>query len=173
MSLRKPIAFCSFRESRPCTFYWWDSLLFYFTGITFYNFRDRFAIRRPGLFVDIYTYWHRARYGWAPRDTWALHCYLNSTFAGTLEYLADHSFGCPASYVDETNPDNNGFHKWRVDLRRWAHTFSEDPEEKSNAVHINNSSKNHVKQLKEEKRRHANIHAALKELEPVWQDLWD
>lgn len=171
MSLRKPIPFCSFSGYRPFTFYWWNRLLCYLTGITFYGARG-LSMGRPGWFVDIYTYWHRARYGWAPRDTWSLNCYLNSTLAGTLEYLADYSLGCPSDYVDGTN-SNDECHKWTADLRRWAQAFSEDPDEDSNAVSIHDSSKNYTEHLTEEERRHANIHAALKELEPVWQTLWD
>jgi hypothetical protein len=122
----------------------------------------------PGWCRDIYTYWHRARYGWAPRDTWNLDNHLNHVLAGTLDYLADHAHGCPQEYFDESATDNE-CHKWSADLRRWARAFREDPDE----VNIYDRDNNYAQHQAEETRRRQNIHTALKEIEPVWESLWD
>lgn len=172
MSLRKPIPFCSFVSYRPFTQSWWCDLLWYATGVSTshsYAFGDgRIRWRTPGWYSDLYTYWHRARYGWAPRDTWSLDGHLNHVLAGTLEYLADHTHGCPQGYFDVTKPDDE-CHKWNTDLRRWAQAFSEEP----NDVTIYDRNNKYVQQRAEEDRRRQNIHTALKEIEPVWEGLWD
>ena len=172
MSLRKPIPFCSFGSYRPLTRFWWGDLLWYATGVSIshlYAFGDgRTRWRKAGWYSDLHTYWHRARYGWAPRDTWSLDGHLNDVLAGTLEYLADHTHGCPQSYVVAAKPYDE-CREWNTDLRRWAHAFSEDP----NDVAINDRSQNYTQQRAEEERRRQNIHVALKEIEPVWESLWD
>ena len=168
MSLRKPLRFCSFGGYRLFTRYWWNDLLRYITGMTFYNSKWQFELRTPGWCRDVYTYWHRARYGWAPRDTWSLDGHLNHVLAGSLDYLAKHSHGCPQNYFDESNPDNQ-CHKWESDLRRWAQAFSEDPQD----VDIYDRDDNYVRHRAEEDRRRTNLHTALKELEPMWESLWD
>ena len=172
MSLRKPIRFCSFGSYRPLTRFWWCDLLWYATGVSIshlYAFGDgRTRWRKAGWYSDLHAYWHRARYGWAPRDTWSLDGHLNDVLAGTLEYLADHTHGCPQSYVVAAKPYDE-CREWNTDLRRWAHAFSEDP----NDVTINDRSQNYAQQRAEEERRRQNIHVALKEIEPVWESLWD
>ena len=172
MSLRKPIRFCSFGSYRPLTRFWWGDLLWYATGVSIshlYAFGDgRIRWRKAGWYSDLHAYWHRARYGWAPRDTWSLDGHLNDVLAGTLEYLADHTHGCPQSYVVAAKPYDE-CREWNTDLRRWAHAFSEDP----NDVAINDRSQNYTQQRAEEERRRQNIHVALKEIEPVWESLWD
>lgn len=173
--MSKPIAFCSFEGYRRFCLPWWNELLDYCTGIDCRGalfYRDietrRVEFRVPGWCRDIYTYWHRARYGWAPRDTWSLNTYLNNTFAGTLHHLAEHTHSCPHEYCDETAPDNH-CHRWESTLRRWAAAFSECPDD----VDIYDREQNYRQHNAEETRRRENIHTALKEIEPLWDSLWD
>ena len=63
----KPIKFWSFGGYRRFCSAWW---------------RDLFRSCTIGLIYDIKTYWHRARYGWAPRDTWSLDHYLATYWLG-------------------------------------------------------------------------------------------
>jgi hypothetical protein len=177
---RKAIPFCSFGGYRRFCSWWWHDLLWYVTGISVDKYRRemkrpwwRFAaLRRPGWAADIYTYWHRARYGWAPKDTWSLDHYLNGVLAGSLVHLADHSYGTPAGYptLELTEATDATDHvKWEADLKRWARAFSEDPDD----VDIYDASDGYVKQWAEEKRRRDAIHQALREMEPWWDALWD
>lgn len=46
-----------------------------------------------GWFYDLSEMWHRARYGWAPRDAANLSDYLNGVFGGALEAMADGGRG--------------------------------------------------------------------------------
>ena len=119
----------------------------------------------PGWVYDIYAYWHRARYGWAPRDTWSLDSCLNHILAGTLEHLAEHSHGTP--YVTEGTDVDIEFARWAADLRRWAQAFAEAAE----GVHIYDAPE-YTKQRAEEERRQENLHKALREIEPWWEALW-
>ena len=166
MTTRTPIRFCSFGGYRLFSSYWWADLLWYVAGIqisilVYYGVRPRIRWRVPGWCGDLYTYWHRARYGWAPRDTWNLHNHLNRVLAGTLEHLAEHT----SSYAS-TYPSSE---QWQHDLRRWAHAFREDPD----GVDIFDDTDNYVRHAAEEERRRENLHAALKELEPMWESLWN
>jgi len=122
------------------------------------------------------TYWHRARYGWAPRDTWSLDLYLNSVLGGALDHLATHSGGAPTGYgVDapegydvDGNLDTTNFAQWEADLRRWAAAFREAAED----VTIYDAP-TYERQQAEERRRRENLHTALREIEPWWDALWD
>lgn len=168
MSLQKPIPFCSFGGYQRITRYWWANLLWYTTGVSIAHRYAYIRWRTPGWCDDLYTYWHRARYGWAPRDTWSLDGHLNHVLAGTLDHLAEHSHSCAQTYFDASAKDNE-CHKWEAALRRWAQAFSEDP----NDVMIYDRDDNYVQHRAEEERRRKNLHTALKEIEPVWESLWD
>lgn len=172
---KKPLNFCSFGRWRLFCDAWWNDLSWYLVGISWtnsWNLDDKpwwktLRWGLPGWLHDIKTFWHRARYGWAPRDTWSLDYYLNGVLAGALQYLADHNHGAPAGYGSADNVETN-FEKWDSDLRRWAKTFSED----SNDVKIYDKP-NYEKHWAEEKRRREAIHLALREIEPWWDSLWD
>lgn len=169
MSLRKPIPFVSFFGYRPFTRYWWNDVLSYLTGIScISSVFLKPSLRAPGWWTDVYTFYHRGRYGWAPRDTWNLSDYYNHVFAGSLEYLAEYHHGCPPTYYDATNTGNE-CHAWDMTVRRWATAFSESPTD----VAIFDADDDYVKQDAEETRRRENIHTALKEMEPLWDHLWD
>ena len=169
MSLRKPIAFSSFGGYRRFTRYWWNDIFWYLTGITFYSFEWTFDYGLPGWCRDIHAYWHRARYGWAPRDTWSLDGYLNQTLAGSLEYLSEHTDGCPSAYISAEESVDADCDRWEADLRRWALAFSEDPQD----VDIFDVEHGYARHNAEEQRRRHNLHQALKEIEPMWEALWD
>ena len=168
MSLRRSIRFCSLGGYRLFSRYWWNDMLWYVTGVSFYGAEWQFVVGTPGWSRDVYSYWHRARYGWAPRDTWSLDSHLNHVLAGTLDYLADHTHGCPVEYFNETATDHQ-CDQWTDTLHRWAQAFSEDPKD----VDIYDRKANYAQHNAEETRRRTNIHTALKEIEPQWESLWD
>ena len=139
----------------------------------------------PGWCYDIHTFWHRGRYGWAPRDTWSLDHYLNRVLAGSLECLARDSHGVPAGFPEgmeywvppasQEIPDSGSndvdarFKLWQDKLLEWAKAFHEDPDD----VVIYDREDDYVRQRAEEERRRVNLHKALKEMEPWWEGLWD
>lgn len=174
--MKKSIPFCSFGGAKPFCSWWWKDLLWYVVGLklpgthtSYDEWRwDNWHWRRPGWVGDVYYYWHRARYGWSPKDTWSLDSYLNGVLSGSLEHLAEHSHGAPCGYGNPKPGDDTNFEQWDADLRRWATAFGEDPED----VEIYDRP-NYVKQRAEEQRRRDAIHAALRELEPWWDALWD
>src|SRR5690242_439924 len=124
--LKKPIEFCSFGGYRPFCESWWSDLLRWTIGVSWmasYNRHDgqrwfrTLSWRRPGWYVDLYTYWHRARYGWAPRDVWSLDHHLNRVLAGALEHLANTNHGAPVGYGSVDGEGETDFTKWDTDLR--------------------------------------------------------
>jgi hypothetical protein len=176
--LKQAIRFCSFGGARRFCGTWWNNLLYYITGISgeppWSRFHDdelwwqTLTWRRPGWVVDIHTYWHRARYGWAPRDTWGLDGYLNGVLAGSLSHLAENTHGTPAGYPSLTEWGETDHQMWSDDLKRWSKAFSEDPED----VDIYDKP-DYTLHNAEEKRRRDAIHQTLKEIEPWWDALWD
>jgi hypothetical protein len=187
--MRKPIPFCSFGGYRLLCSHWWWDLLDYVVGVDRNRYRElpEYAqwwhwldVGVPGWLRDVRTYWHRARYGWAPKDTWSLDDYLNGVLAGSLAHLAEHTHGTPCGYpmrgdeaaaivADGTWEEMVTDHvRWEADLRRWAHAFSEEP----NDVDIFDKP-DYVRHNAEEKRRRDAIHQALREMEPWWDALWD
>jgi len=174
MNLYKKIQFSSFVGYRRFTRYWWNDILRYMTGLSVYSYQWSFQLYAPGWCKDIYTYWHRARYGWAPRDTFNLDGYLNQVLAGSLEYFAEHTEGCPHSYI-VNNKDNfdAACSQWETDLRRWAQAFSKDPSDVYIEDNKDSSVPIYLQHSAEEQRRRNNLHQALKEIEPVWESLWE
>lgn len=185
-NLRRRRGLCSFGGYRWFCSAWWDDLLWYVTGVSFENFMRYREITRwwqvctwglPGWMRDVHSFWHRGVYGWAPRDTWSLDAHLNAVLAGSLVYLADHSNGAPAGYPSGATrvtgdtldiDDATHFEQWDADLRRWALVFSEDPQD----VAIFDRNDDYKAHRAEEDRRRANLHQALKEIEPWWEALW-
>lgn len=188
--MKKPTPFCSFGGYRRFCDAWWNDLIWYATGVHYalhvsdiYHWWQRWSLDWPGWCRDIYTYWHRARYGWAPRDTWSLDCYLNRVLAGSLAHLAEHSNGAPAAYGErETGDRGDGFvhamdlgdadanfDRWATDLRKAALAFSEDPHD----VDIYDAADGYVRHRAEEERRRANLKVALLWVAEWWEALWD
>jgi hypothetical protein len=170
MNVHKPIPFCTFGGYVRFSRFWWTDLLRYVTGIAVYRVLWEPYITTPGWCSDVYTYWHRARYGWAPRDVWNLDLYLGRTLAATLEQLADASFGCPAGYFDAENTDDE-CHRWKAAVRGWSHAFAEDPRAVELPEH--DSAAGFKRYRAEVKRREKNRRTALKELATVWSNLWN
>src|SRR3954467_1855490 len=130
----------------------------------------------PGWMADVYTYWHRARYGWAPRDTWGLDGYLEKVLGGALDHLADKAHGVPGGYPnpdwdgEEASWDSDaGYAQWQADLHRWALAFRESAE----GVEIYDRADGYVQHNAEEARRNANRETALREMTIWWQALWN
>jgi hypothetical protein len=173
VSYRQPIPLFSSGGYRRFTSFWWGEKLHWTLGLRLRPFRWR----TPGWIRDLYEFWHRGRYGWAPSDTWGLDRYLNGVLAGSLEHLAQHLSGVPAGFLMtnaddtmETNADVDARAKaWEELLLRWAKAFSEDPED----VDIFDTADGYKAHHAEEERRRAAIHQALKEMEPWWEALWD
>lgn len=160
------IRFSSFGGYRWFSSNWWKEVLWYAIGLDMWS-ELRVTRSSPGWCQDIYTFYHRGRYGWAPRDTWSLDIYLNRVLAGSLTDLAEHTHGCPSRYFDASATDNE-CHRWRAELRRWALAFREGAQD----VDIYDHDNNYAAHKAEEDRRSANLHQALKEIEPMWESLW-
>ena len=195
----KPLDYTSFGGwGSPWGLYFWNDISHWVIGLQFYpnyaaeisGYRFRWGI--PGWCYDAYTFWHRGRFGWAPRDTWSLDTHLNHVLAGTLEHLAYHSHGVPAGYgfpggaaeeaameasvqvqagvqhMPEDLTVDARFLQWQAKLLEWAKAFSEDPQD----VDIYDQPDYTTHHAEEERRRNA-LHKALKEMEPWWEMLWD
>lgn len=175
---RYPIAWCSFGGYLRWTPAWWSNLLQYITGILIHVRpsslpRPRVELRAPGWWKDVYTIYHRARYGWAPRDVWNLDDYLNRVFAQTLPHLADTTHGAPGGYpfttigkapVDDTGAPVTNFEQWSADLRRWGAAFTPEPDIQSADW----------EQWEKDRKRRVRLRTqALHELAIWWEALWD
>lgn len=129
-----------------------------------------------GFWRDCYTLYHRARYGWAPRDVWNLDNYLDKVLAETLRHLADTTHGTPSGYPHLTNPplDDDGMPitnhaQWVADLRRWADAFDADEWEFEVTDETKIGEMWHQRALEV---RQGKLQA-LTELTPWWGSLWD
>ena len=139
---------------------------------------------------DLRTIYHRARYGWAPRDAWSLDHYLNHVLAGALEHLADTSHGTPLGYPhrvphvrdgqslrprresDDFNDVVTDDERWRTDLRRWAVAFRQAADD-SDIFQAGSSFVSTESQGAEMDRRSQALQQALVEMIPWWEYLWD
>lgn len=170
VSFRDPINFCSLGGYRWFSSYWWKDLLSY----PFYDF-----------WRDCKTFYLRGRYGWAPRDTWNLESHLARTLAGTLNHLADHTHGVPATYpTGKTLPQDvategvydSAFILWQKDLRRWAKTFDDyyDWHMNGRELAYNVREKKGMNALlRKEKEITNNITKTFREIGPWFRALWD
>lgn len=169
--MKRPIPFCSCGSIyRRFSTGWWLGLLSYLMP---FKITPRWrregpwwkSVRLgwPDWMDDIFAYWHRARYGWAPRDVWNLDAHLNTVLAGSLEHLALHKHGSPCGYPGraETFDAPTDHERWKDDLLRWAHAF----DEAVRGVEIYDAP--HYERIRK------NLHTTLKELEPWWEALWD
>ena len=157
-----PIPFCSFGGYRRFCRSWW---------------KDLWRWVSHGWFSDLYAYWHRARYGWASRDTWSLDHYLAGVLAGSLWHLGEHSHGAPGGYpqreatfdVESKWLGETNFALWEADLKRWSQAFADFNRDDYYELHGTNYTAWHA----DEERRGAAMHAALVEMEPWFEALWD
>lgn len=142
------------------------------------------------FWFDLHTLYHRARYGWAPRDVWSLDHYLNRVLAGTLERLAATAHGSPSGYPypdlhvrcgttvrpyrEDDAPDDvvTDHEQWQADLKRWARAFREAEEDDDIFEDGSPFRTGEERQAEVDRRRDA-LRQALAELTPWWEALWD
>lgn len=185
----KPIHFSSYVGYRRFCSSWWNELLRYTIGITFdgwLHYRDikakpvRWGI--PGWCYDIYTFYHRGRYGWAPRDVWSLDHYLNRVLGCTLAHLADTTCGTPSGYPLGAKAPSDKFgnpvtnhERWQADLRTWSAAFLDmhawDDGGDMEAYENNTMPARDLWKMKEDKQK--KVEKALKAVAPWWGGLWD
>lgn len=142
-------------------------------------FSYRHGIRRIRVFwQDVRTAWHRARYGWAPSDTWNLQDYLAGVMAGSLKHLAETSYGSPNGYpltegITAETPTNHEL--WKQDLLRWAEACREyalDENDLYNDAVYDQMTPDYEHIALIAKQRNEAFHHALKEMEPWFDSLW-
>lgn len=126
----QPIAWCSFGGYTRWSAVWWNDLAAYVCGVSYDLDRARLDVEVPGWMRDVYTIYHRARYGWAPADVLDLDCYLNRVLGSTLAHLAETTQRAPYGYpyLDvfdalEEHADESDLTQWKNDLRKWSETF--------------------------------------------------
>lgn len=184
----KPIHFSSFGGYRRFCSSWWNDLLWYTIGIDFsgwLHYREidtaRVTWGLPGWCHDVYTYWHRARYGWAPRDVWSLDHYLNRVLGSTLAHLADTTHGTPGGYplgskapTDEYGNPATDHDQWNADLRKWSDAFLDLHAWDETGERAEFDKGTNVRDVcKMEENKYKKVEKALKELGPWWGGLWD
>lgn len=180
----KPIYFSSYGGYRRFCASWWNELLRYTTGITFggwLHYREikakpvRWGI--PGWCYDIYTFYHRGRYGWAPRDVWSLDHYLNRVLGHSLQHLGKTTSGAPTGYplgakapTDKFGVPATDHAQWEADLQRWGqafldlHAWVEGADLQTEDIKA---------RIKEEHRLYQQVRKTLREMAPWWAGLWD
>jgi hypothetical protein len=173
MQNRQPIKFCSFGGYRRFCSAWWKDLFWYLTR---------------GWFFDIRTYWLRARYGWAPKDVWSLDTYLETVLAGALYRLSEKTYGTPYGYpnlnppafVTSTEEDTN-HELWRADLARWSQAFADNTRDDFVELYCTKDGTglwgsghcDYDKWNADQEERRQRMLAALNEMLPWWESLWD
>lgn len=123
-----------------------------------------------GWWRDLYTFYHRGRYGWAPRDTWSLDSHLNRVLGGSLAYLAEHHGGTPAGYPDG-DFDGADHDRWTADLKRWATAFADAG--RDDYYDLFKDDPTYDRWHAEEKRRSDARAQAMAEMASWWEALWD
>lgn len=151
---KEPIKFFHGNPCRRFSSYWLKHYLWYFW---------------KGWRQDVHGIYHRARYGWAPRDLWNLDFYLNKVIAETLERLAETKCGTPVGYPQrnpvntEVEPDHD---LWRADLKRWAKAFRDVNTLEEEKMDI-------PTYMDESRKRWDALEQTLIEMAPWWGALWD
>lgn len=175
---QKAFQFFSLGRYRPFCDAWWNDGLAYWTGLDFSGRQHILEIdarrvewHRPRWCHDIYTYWHRARYGWAPQDTWDLDNYLDTVIGHSVIHLSNHTHSAPTGYPRLMNLPLDGdwspvtdydwspvtdYDQWRADLLRWGTACA-----MASAA------------LEDEDASAAARTKALEEMLPWWDSLWD
>lgn len=70
---------------------------------------------------DIYTLYHRSRYGWSPRDCWSLDAYICDILIGGIEWLYKHKIGLPT--WKEGRIDEEAEQEWNEILKTLIYGF--------------------------------------------------
>lgn len=171
---KTPIPFCNATHYRPFTRVWLRDWLQWLSYAWVYDVRD---------------YWLRARYGWAPTDTWSLDHYLATVMAGTLRHLADTTSGAPCGYPDlnatiddDPTPDfdawKRDFDAWKRDLTRWADVCDNYINDNYVQLYCDPRRKlglepDYEAWNKDEDERNRMFHQVLQEIEPWFDSLWN
>lgn len=66
----------------------------YFPGSRHWRY-PRIARIPYDLWREARAFYNRGRYGWSPCDVWDLNTYLEDVIAGSVQHLAEGSFGSP------------------------------------------------------------------------------
>ena len=158
----KPLPLLSFGGYRRFCAPWWRDLAWWLTR---------------GWVGDLATFYHRGRYGWAPRDTWSFDDYLARVMAGGLGQLAKTTHGTPCGYPHyghELPTDFDPFaepdhEQWSADLQRWSTVCKEYAERWD----LPYDPPDYTVRRAEEERRIDAMRATLVELTPWFGSLWD
>jgi len=182
-SLDRRVPIPAFHVSSVAMFssWWWNDVLAYLTGLSCPRLRYETGSwvlwGTPGWAHDLYTFYHRGRYGWAPRDTWSLDYYLSGVFAGSLTHLNETRWGSPGFVYQDVmrelglgNPEtwdtsmlphdeqkqveDAAEERWSSMLDGWARAFAEHPEDTDYDD------------------RRENIRRTLVEMSDKWDTLW-
>lgn len=113
----------------------------------------------------MYTFYHRGRYGWAPRDVWNLNDYLNDVLGQTLVHMSETAVSYPMSV--EPN-------EWTAKLKKWGEAFLalSEWEENGDVAEFEKGTPPEVRIEMDEQKWKA-VEQALVELAPWWGNLWD
>lgn len=174
-----PIRFSSYTQYRRFTRYWFREVLWYLTGlrvsyIVYPSVYPSEPVRwlTPGWYRDIYTFYHRGRYGWAPRDVWDMSDHLNGVIGHMLRHLAENGVGVPSTYNEHI--DERTFREWEADLQTWSRAFLDLQAWKEHGEQeAFENGANWSTILDMEKRKYAAVELALKEMASWWGALWD
>lgn len=169
---KKPLPWCSFVGYKLLSSYWWKEVLSYVIGIQVQSALVSWTLRSrrvmwntPGWWRDITTIYHRARYGWAPRDHWDMYTHLEKVLSEMLLHFADTTH----SYAERYSSGE----AWSAQLREWAIDIIavKQFEESDEYLRLLDTDPQAFRQALERARGRRN--AALQGIIESWDDLWD
>jgi len=152
--------------------YWWKDVFTY-------------PFSKRGLFFDLYTFYHRGRYGWAPMDVWSFDSYLERVIGAGLNHLAENSHGAPSGFPNPDPNTNTDFDLWSVTLKQWSKSFADSYyytmnsgelatyESKYPVIDPVNDPHNFNLSTVKEQKLSANISNSLVEMSKWFRNLWD
>lgn len=180
--MKHPLPFSLFGGYVRFSGYWWRELLWYITGIRIvprYDsyeafppiFRWEVQFGYPVWGYDLYTFWHRGRYGWAPRDVWNVDVHLDRVLSQMLSHLADTTHSYPGEGYDSIE-------SWQTQLREWSADLIAPTEfsasEESTCMIMEARSAEHFAAYRViEDRLRGRHDAALQGVIEHWHALWD
>jgi len=169
---KKPLPWCSFGSYAPFSSYWWGEVLSYVTGIYLRSALVAQSLRTqrvgwdtPGWWSDLNAIYHRARYGWAPRDQWNMHTHLEKVLSEMLFHFADTTHSYAPMY-----PSSDA---WSAQLREWATDLNalEQFEQSDEYLRLIQTS-DYETITQTEARLRGRRNAALEGLIESWDHLW-
>lgn len=176
--MTRPIPFSILGGYRRFSGYWWRELLWYVTGVRIIPIhvdaeKESWDVEYgyPVWGYDLYTFWHRGRYGWAPRDAWNVDTHLDRVMSQMLAHLAETTHSYPGDGYDSIE-------SWRTQLREWSQDliapeeFSES-EESTCMIMKARSEEDYDAYRVIEQRLRGRHDAALHAVIDHWHTLWD